>query len=179
MHMTWLVFALAAAGAQANELPAIEPDSEPTVVCAEADATVSNDARVWQGNQGKAFGPYMEFELAGPPRTPEAEPAEQALLFDVSKSTLRREAAVALESMAMYLQSNPEKTIVLRAPMAEGETEEARRALARQRLRAVRDYLRAQGVENPVNMEVAHGGEADAPRGQGQLERRVDVELLH
>ncbi|MBX2809716.1 MAG: peptidoglycan-associated lipoprotein Pal [Cellvibrionaceae bacterium] len=102
---------------------------------------------------------------------------ESVFYFDFDQSTLRADTRTALLAQAAYLKTNPQ-AIRLEGHADERGTREYNMALGERRALAIRDFLRLEGVNSPIEV-VSYGEERPAVFGSNdaswQQNRRVEL----
>jgi len=102
---------------------------------------------------------------------------ESVFYFEFDQATLTREAATALLANAAILKANP-RSIRLEGHADERGTREYNIALGERRAIAVRNFLRFEGVNSPIEI-VSYGEEQPASYASTeeayQLNRRVEL----
>lgn len=150
--------------------------------CASTSNTSDSDT---SGTTTESFEPAVtsSSDSTAVDTTPAAPVVEQApvlesvFYFDFDQSTLRSEARAALLAQAAYLKANP-RSIRLEGHADERGTREYNIALGERRALAVRDFLRFEGVNSPIEV-ISYGEERPAVYGSGDdvwsLNRRVEL----
>ncbi|MBX2808320.1 MAG: OmpA family protein, partial [Cellvibrionaceae bacterium] len=91
---------------------------------------------------------------------------ESVFYFDFDQSTLRAETRAVLLAQAAYLKANPQ-AIRLEGHADERGTREYNIALGERRALAIRDFLRFEGVNSPIEV-VSYGEERPAALGSNE-----------
>ena len=81
----------------------------------------------------------------------------QKVYFDFNRSEVRPSERPKLEALANHLQSNPTFGVVIEGHCDERGSDEYNRALSERRALAIRDYLKALGIDTARMFTVSYG----------------------
>jgi len=145
--------------------------------------TVSDDAPVWWGNRGKAFGHYMEFEKAQiqEPRAKRVVRKLKPIYFDLDKSELRPDGIKTADEVLAYLRKHPKARVHIEGNCCDLATNEYNMKLGQRRADAVKQYLVDNGVDPDRIETVTYGEERRVTEDPAErpLNRRADVVVKH
>ncbi len=147
--------------------------------CGWVAISVSNDAPVWWGNQGKAYGAYLEFAKAEIPEPlPDAGlPKFAPIYFDLDKSVLRPDGVKTAEQVLAYLTAHPKKVARIEGNCCDLAPNDYNMKLGMRRAEAVKKYLVEHGIAAERIQTTSFGEERRVTTDlkERPLNRRADV----
>lgn len=117
----------------------------------------------------------------GPPglNDPNSPLSKRVIYFDYDSSTIKPEYVEILRAHARYVATTPKAKVMLEGHTDERGTREYNLALAEDRARAVRRFMRAEGAAEGQLGTLSFGEEKPTQPGQGEMvwaqNRRVEL----
>lgn len=143
--------------------PVKEPETQP----AEPPATAVDTAAV------------PDRGLAADFNDPSSPLYQRVIYFDYDSSEIQPQFIEVLRAHALYLSTNPNRSVTLEGHTDERGTREYNLALAEQRANSVRGFMLAEGVGGGQVKTLSYGEERPAQPGHGEdawaLNRRVEL----
>lgn len=145
--------------------------------CGSAVITVSDDAGVWWGNRGRAYGPYIAFDRAEAPAPKPARPVFAPVYFELDESAILPQEEAKLRRVLRYLRTHPNARVRVEGNCCDLAPNAYNQQLGMRRARAVEAWLVERGIGPDRIGTVTHGEErlVTTDPGKRPLNRRADI----